>query len=92
VIKNFRHKGVSKFFETGSRAGIKLSHAPRLARQLARLSSASSPGDMNVPGWKLHSLHGDLAGNWAVSVSGNWRLIFNFQDGNAIDIDYDDYH
>jgi len=47
---------------------------------------------MNIPGWKLHSLHGDLAGNWAVSVSGNWRLIFEFKDGNAINIDYDDYH
>lgn len=72
--------------------GIQPSHASRLARQLARLSSASSPGDMNIPGWKLHSLQGDLAGTWAVSVSGNWRLIFELKDGNAINIDYHDYH
>jgi proteic killer suppression protein len=92
VIKNFKHKGIRKFYETGSHAGIQPSHASRLARQLARLNSASSPKDMNIPGWKLHELKGDLAGKWAVSVNGNWRLIFEFTDGDAQNIDYDDYH
>jgi proteic killer suppression protein len=92
VIKNFRHKGLKRFYEVGSRAGIQSSHASRLARQLVRLNSASSPKDMNIPGWKLHSLQGDLAENWAVTVSGNWRLIFKFTHGNAFGVDYDDYH
>jgi len=92
VIKSFRHKGLKRFYETGSRAGIQSSHASRLARQLVRLNSASSPKDMNVPGWKLHSLQGVLAEKWAVSVSGNWWLTFEFTHGNAFGVDYDDYH
>jgi proteic killer suppression protein len=92
VIKSFSHKGLKRFYETGSRAGIQSSHASRLARQLARLNAASSPGDMNLPGWKLHPLQGDLAEKWAVNVSGNWRLIFQFAHGNAFGVDYDDYH
>jgi len=92
VIKDFRHKGLKKFYLTGTRAGIQPSHAPRLARQLARLNSAESPMDMNLPGWNLHPLKGDLAEKWAVNVNGNWRLIFKFENGDALGIDYDDYH
>jgi proteic killer suppression protein len=92
VIKSYRHKGLKRFYETGSRAGIQASHASRLARQLVRLNSASSPKDMNLPGWRLHSLQGDLAGKWAVNISGNWRLVFEFKHGNAFGVDYDDYH
>jgi len=92
VIKDFRHKGLKKFYLTGTRAGIQPSHAPRLARQLARLNSAASPMDMNLPGWNLHPLKGDLAKKWAVNVNGNWRLIFKFENGDAFGIDYDDYH
>jgi proteic killer suppression protein len=92
VIKNFRHKGLKKFYLTGSHAGIQPSHASRLARQLARLNSAASPMDMNLPGWNLHPLKGDLAEKWAINVTGNWRLIFKFKNGDAFGIDYDDYH
>jgi len=92
VIKDFRHKGLKKFYLTGTRVGIKPSHAPRLARQLARLNSAAAPMDMNIPGWNLHPLKGDLAEKWAVSVNGNWRLIFKFENGDTFGIDYDDYH
>jgi proteic killer suppression protein len=92
VIKDFRHKGLKKFYLTGSRAGIQPSHASRLARQLARLNSAASPMDMNLPGWNLHPLKGDLAEKWAVNANGNWRLIFKFKNGDAFGIDYDDYH
>jgi proteic killer suppression protein len=92
VIKDFRHKGLKKFYLTGTRAGIQSSHAFRLARQLARLNSAASPMDMNLPGWNLHPLKGDLAEKWAVRVNGNWRLIFKFDNGDAFGIDYDDYH
>ena len=61
-------------------------------RQLAQLDQAASAQDMNVPGWKLHALKGELAGHWAVSVNGNWRLTFKFEDGDAILVDYQDYH
>ncbi len=92
MIKSFSHKGIRKFYDTGSRAGIQAAHAPKLARQLARLNQATLPADMNVPGWKLHPLKGGLAGQWALSVSGNWRLIFRFSDGDVFNVDYEDYH
>ena len=92
MIKSFRHKGLQAFFETGSKAGIQPHHAPRLARQLARLDVASSPEDMNVPGWRLHSLAGNLEGHYSVTVNGNWRMTFMFEDGDAILVDYQDYH
>jgi proteic killer suppression protein len=92
VIRSFRHKGVERFFRTGSKAGIQAAHAPRLARQLAALNVARQPPDMNVPGWGLHPLKGKLSNHWSVSVSGNWRLTFTFIDGDAELVDYQDYH
>jgi len=92
VIRSFRHKGVERFFRTGSKAGIQAAHAPRLARQLAALNVARQPSDMNVPGWGLHPLKGKLSNHWSVSVSGNWRLTFTFKDGDAEFVDYQDYH
>jgi proteic killer suppression protein len=83
---------VQAFFEKGSKAGIQAAHAGRLGRQLVRLNVASKPEDMNLPGWKLHSLKGELKEHWAVWVSGNWRLTFTFEDGDAILVDYQDYH
>ena len=76
MIKGFLHKGLKAFFETGSKAGIQAQHAPKLARQLARLDAAQAPEDMNLPGWRLHLLTGNLAGHWSVTVNGNWRLTF----------------
>jgi toxin HigB-1 len=92
VIKSFRHKGVELFFRTGSKAKIHASHAERLRKQLFALDNAKTPNDMSAPGWKLHSLHGDLENHWAVSVSGNWRLTFRFEGEDAILVDYQDYH
>ena len=92
MIKSFVHKGLQQFFESGSKAGIQPHHAPRLARQLARLDVASSPEDMNGPGWRLHSLAGNLEGHYSVTVNGNWRMTFMFEDGDAILVDYQDYH
>ena len=92
MIKTFRHKGLQAFFETGRKAGIQPHHAARLGRQLARLDLAKTPADMNVPGWGLHALGGKLARRYAVSVSGNWRLTFGFDGGDAVLIDYQDYH
>ena len=92
MIKSFRHKGLKKFFETGSKAGIQTEHAGKLTRQLGLLNRASQPEDVNIPGWYLHSLHGDLAGLWSIKVNGNWRLTFRFENGDAILVDYQDYH
>ncbi len=92
MIKTFRHKGIEGFFRKGSKAGIQPHHASRLARQLRRLDEATGSLDMNIPGWKLHPLGGDLAGHHAVWVSGNWRLTFTFDGTDAVLVDYQDYH
>jgi len=92
MIRSFRHKGVEKFFLTGSKAGIQPAHAAKLADQLTALNAATRPELMNFPRWQFHSLKGDLAGHWAVSVSGNWRLTFAFDGEDAILVDYQDYH
>ena len=92
MIRRFRHKGVERFFKSGSRAEIQAAHATRLARQLSALDAASRPEDMNRPGWDWHPLKGDLSGHWSVRVNGNWRLTFAFENGDAILVDYQDYH
>jgi proteic killer suppression protein len=92
VIKSFRHAGIEKFFKTGSKAGILAVHAERLGNRLQVLDFAKSAADMDMPGWGLHKLAGDLKGHWAVKVSGNWRLTFAFEEEDAILVDYQDYH
>jgi proteic killer suppression protein len=92
MIKSFRHKGLRKFFETGSKAGIQPKHATRLNAQLTVLHLAESPEKMNVAGWHWHPLAGELEGMWAVSVNGNWRLTFGFEGEDAVLVYYIDYH
>ena len=92
MIRRFRHKGLATFFETGSRAGIQTQRAERLRLILGRLSAATSPRDMALPGLKLHRLGGDRKGTWAVSVSGNWRITFEFAGKDADAVDHEDYH
>jgi len=92
VIKNFKHKGLKSLYATGKQQGVKPEHANRLRLILARLDASQSPRDLDLPGLKLHMLKGKYKDYWAVSVSGNWRVIFRFEDNNAIDIDYLDYH
>ena len=92
MIKSFSHKGIKTFFETGFKAGIQAAHAPRLRLQLAALNRAKVPADMAVPNWKLHALKGNLAGHWAITVNGNWRIIFRFENGDALLVDYQDHH
>ncbi|NMF98196.1 type II toxin-antitoxin system RelE/ParE family toxin [Aromatoleum toluolicum] len=92
MIRTFAHKGLQAFFESGSEAGIQPHHAPRLQRLLVRLDLSRAPEDMNVPGWRLHPLAGDLAGHYAVTVNGNWRLTFRFEGEDAVLVDYQDYH
>lgn len=92
MIKSFRHKGLRKFFETGTTAGIQPAHAKRLRMQLAALDTALTIEDMDVPGFRLHALKGNMEGRWTITVNGNWRVTFAFEDGNAYVLDYEDYH
>ena len=92
MIKSFKHKGLENFFYTGKKRGIRPDHADRLERILDRLNAANEIKDMNYPGSYLHKLTGDKKGQYAVKVSGNWRVFFEFMDGDAYIVDYDDYH
>ena len=92
MIKSFRHKGLKRLYETGSASGVQAAHAGRLRMQLAALDTARVIEDMDIPGFRLHPLKGKSAGRWAISVSGNWRVTFEFRDGNAFVLDYEDYH
>jgi len=92
MIKSFKHKGLESFFFTGSKKGIKPDHASRLARILDRLNAAKDIKDMNYPGSFLHQLKGNKENQYAVRVSGNWRVFFEFINGDAYIVDYDDYH
>ena len=92
VIKSFRHKGLRRYYESGSKAGIQANHAGRLRLQLAALDTARVAEDMDVPGYRLHPLKGRAKNRWSIGVSGNWRLTFEFKDGNAYVLDYEDYH
>jgi proteic killer suppression protein len=92
MIKSFRHKGLRRFFESGSTAGIQAAHARKLRLELTALETAATIQDMGIPGFGLHPLKGDRKGQWAISVSGNWRITFEFRDGHASLLDYEDYH
>jgi proteic killer suppression protein len=92
VIKSFKHKGLEDFFFTGKKKGINPQHADRLERILDRLNAANEIKDMNYPGSNLHKLTGDKKDQYAVKVSGNWRVFFKFIDGDSYVVDYDDYH
>jgi len=92
MIVSFKHKGLERFFKTGSKSGIQAVHAPKLSRILGRLNSSKVVNDMNIPGWDLHPLHGNLENYWSVKVNGNWRVTFVFAGGHAEVVDYQDYH
>lgn len=92
MIKSFRHKGLQVFFETGSKAGIQAAQAGRLRIQLAALNQAIRPEDLSAPSWQLHPLKGNLKGHWAITVNGNWRLVFAFEGKDAVLVDYRDCH
>ncbi len=92
MITSFRHKGLRKYFESGSLAGIQPAHANRLKMQLAALDTAQIIEDMDIPGFRLHPLKGSERGRWSIWVNGNWRVTFEFENGNAFVLDYEDYH
>lgn len=92
VIRSFAHKGLEDFFYDGTLRGIRPNHGRRLSLLLDRLNAAAEIGDMNFPGSNLHPLKGNRKGDWAVKVSGNWRMTFRFESGDAHVVDYEDYH
>ena len=92
MIGTFRHRGLKELYEQGRSAKVTQTHVARLLRILTALDSSSSPEGMDLPGFRLHPLRGRMKGFHAVSVSANWRVIFRFEDGRAVDVDYVDYH
>ncbi len=92
MIKTFKHKGLQQFFLKGSIGKINANHVTKLRLVLAKLNTSVSINDMNFPGSNLHSLKGEKKGRWAVSINGNWRVEFSFENENAYNVDYLDYH
>ena len=92
MIKSFKHKGLEKFYTSGSTKGIQAKHAKKLRMQLAALDTAHYIEDLDIPGYRLHQLKGSLKGLWSITVSANWRITFEFTDGNVYIVNYEDYH
>ena len=92
MIVSFRHKGLERFFQRGSKAGIQGRHAARIRLILAQLNQAETIEDMNIQSLNLHKLKGDRKGAWSVTVQSNWRITFCFVDGDAEIVNYEDYH
>ena len=92
MIASFRHRGLERFFATGSKAGVRPEHAERLRLVLGRLAASTTVQDMNLPGLRLHRLKGRLKDRWSVTISGNWRVTFAFSGKDAVQVDYEDYH
>lgn len=92
MIKDFKHKGLRLFFETGKTNGINAQHARRLRMQLIALDTAQCVEDMDIPGYRLHRLKGKRQSIWSITVNKNWRLTFEFSEGDVYLLDYEDYH
>jgi toxin HigB-1 len=92
LIRSIRHKGLKRLYEDDDPRGVIGEHAEKLRDILARLDVASAAADMDLPGFRLHPLKGQLKGFWAVTVRANWRVIFRFVERDALDVDYVDYH
>jgi toxin HigB-1 len=92
MVRSIRHKGLKRLYEEDDPRGVVAEHAGKLRDILARLDAAGTVTDMDLPGFRLHPLKGALKGFWAVTVRANWRVIFRFADGDALGVDYADYH
>jgi proteic killer suppression protein len=92
MTRRFRHRGLKRLFEDDDRRGLNAQQLEKIRRVLARLNRSSEPAHMNLPGWRLHPLKGELAGFRSVTMSANRRIVFRFEDGDATDVDYLDYH
>ena len=92
MIKSFRHKGLRRFYETGNASGIQASHKKRLRLQLIALDTATCVNDLDISGFRLHPLKGEMKGLWSITVNGNWRITFEFKEGDVYVVNYEDYH
>jgi len=92
MIRSFRHRGLKRFFERGETAQVRADMREKIENILFMLDAATGPENMDLPGFRLHSLKGDLRGLWAVTVRANWRIIWRFDGADAIDVDLIDYH
>jgi proteic killer suppression protein len=92
MIRSIRHKGLKRLYEDDDRRGVISQHAQKVRDILARLDTAIAVRDMDLPGFRLHPLRGEFEGFWAVTIRANWRVIFRFEEGDALDLDYVDYH
>ena len=92
IIRRFRHRGLRRLYQDDDRRELNPQHVEKIARILSRLDEAQRPEDMDLPGFRLNQLRGDLAGQWSVTIRANWRIIFRFVDGEATDVDLVDYH
>jgi len=92
LIQTVRHKGLKRLFEQDDPSGVKSEHADKLRDILATLHAAPTVAHMDLPGFRLHPLKGEMKGSWAVTVRANWRVVFRFADSDAFDVDYVDYH
>lgn len=92
MIRSFKHKGLSRYFTEDDHRGINPKQAARIRRLLDRLDAATQAEDMNLPGYGFHGLAHNRAGEYAVTVSGNWRITFRFENGHAFDVNLEDYH
>ncbi len=92
LLKTFRHKGLERLFEKDDPSGVRADQVRRIKDVLAHLDVARHPNDLNLPGYRLHALRGELKGYWSVTISGNWRITFRLEDGDAFEVDLVDYH
>ncbi|MGQ0816122.1 MAG: type II toxin-antitoxin system RelE/ParE family toxin [Gemmatimonadota bacterium] len=92
MIRSFKHRGLKALYDGRTARRVAAEHVEKLSDILAVLDRSRVPSDMDLPGFRLHRLKGAWKNHYAVSVSGNWRVIFRFEDGHAVDVDYVDYH
>lgn len=92
MIRSFRHKGLKRLYQDDDARGLNADHVEKLRRILARLDIAKVPQELDLPGYRLHPLKGDLEGFWSVTVQANWRVVFRMEEGQVFDADYTDYH
>jgi len=92
VIRTFRHRGLKRLFQQGDPSKVRADQVSRIADVLAHLDRARHPSDLDLPGYRLHPLKGDLKGLWSVTISGSWRIVFRLEDGDGFDVDLVDYH
>jgi len=92
MIRSFRHRGLKRLYHQGDANRLRADQRNRIADVLLHLDQAQVPGDLDLPGYRLHPLKGDLKGVWSVTISGNWRITFRLDDGDTFEVDLVDYH